>query len=343
MIRDHIMRLLFIPVLGIVISYVSGIITYEKYKDSEIVLATLYFVFLSFCIWRGCQWIHIKLRNSYTDNQKPFSKLLSITIISGLYGSAICGILCLLWMRFSKEIFRWSPIGKSVFFSVLAVVVFTLVYEVLYLSKEREIDNKIVVQLDQELTQAEMTALRNELDPHFIFNSLNTLSYLIPNDAVKASMFNRKLGEVYKYFLINKNKELVTLENEIEFIKSYHYLLQIRHDHKLHLHMNVSDEDSRDVLIIPCALEILVENAIKHNEFTEGRPMHVSISLEGKFIVVQNTVMLRPYPVDSTRIGLKNLAAQYLLISKHPILNESSKEKFTVKLPVIKNPKNEYI
>jgi LytS/YehU family sensor histidine kinase len=161
-------------------------------------------------------------------------------------------------MRFSKEEFRWATINKFVLASVFAVVLFTLVYEILYLSKEREIDNKIVDQLDQELNQAEMIALRNELDPHFIFNSLTALSQLIEHDSSKAIQFNRKLAEVYRYFLINKNKDRVTIENEIEFIRNYIFLLQIRHDNKLHLSIEPGNKDISKMYIIPCALQILV-------------------------------------------------------------------------------------
>ena len=336
MIRDQIMRLLFIPLLGIAIAYLSGIISYHKYNTAEITGAYVYFVFTSYVIWVGCQWIHIKLRNLYTVNQKPFSKLLSISVISGLYGSAIACILCLLWMRFSREEFYWSPINKFIISSVLAVIVFTLVYEILYLSKEREIDNKIVDQLDQELNQAEMIALRNELDPHFIFNSLNTLSQLIVQDPSKATTFNQKLAEVYKYFLINKNKELITVENEIEFIKSYFFLLQIRHENKLQLFIKIDKEDLSNISIIPCALQILVENAIKHNQFTYDHPLYISIFIEEKHMVVQNTIMPRTSPAESTKIGLRNLNAQYLITAKRHIISEKSNNRFTIKLPVIK-------
>lgn len=329
------MRLLFIPLLGMGISYLSGIISYEKYSVAEIIAASLYFIFTSFFIWMGCQWIHIKLRNIYTVNQSPFSKLLSISVISGLYGSAIAVLLCLLWMRFSKEIFNWSSINKFVIASVLAVIVFTLVYEILYLSKEREIDNKIVDQLDQELSQAEIMALRNELDPHFIFNSLNTLSHLIVNDSDKAHMFNRKLAEVYKHFLINKNKESIQLEEEIEFIRNYYYLLQIRHDNKLGLFIELDEQKQKSIYIIPCALQILVENAIKHNQFTNEFPLNIFIYTEPKFIVVQNSLMPRASPVISTRVGLRNLDAQYRIITHKHIIQEQSGSRFTVKLPTI--------
>lgn len=331
------MRLLFIPLLGIGIAYLSGIVSYQKYNTAEITGTYLYFIFTSYSIWAGCQWIHIKLRNLFTINQKPFSKLLSISTISGLYGIAIAGILCLLWMRFSRETFLWAPINKFILSSVLAVIVFTLVYEILYLSKEREIDNKIVDQLDQELSQAEMIALRNELDPHFIFNSLNTLSQLIVQDASKAIPFNMKLAEVYKYFLINKNKELVTAEKEIEFIKNYFFLLEIRHENKLKLSIEIEKEQLLDILIIPCALQILVENAIKHNQFTNDNPLYIYIFIEGKHMVVQNTIRPRASPAESTKIGLRNLNAQYLITVRHHIISEKSNNRFTVKLPIIKN------
>jgi sensor histidine kinase YesM len=119
------------------------------------------------------------MRQFYTIGQNPFSKIASVCIISGLYGAAVAGMFCLTWLRISKEEFSWSTVVEFIIFSVLAVIVFTLVYEVLYLSKERERDTQMVVQLDKELTRAEMMALRNELDPHFIFNSLTALSYLI--------------------------------------------------------------------------------------------------------------------------------------------------------------------
>lgn len=336
MVRDQIMRMLFIPLLGIGIAYLSGIISYNMYNSIEIAAANFYFIFTSYCIWAGCQWIHIKLRNLYMINQKPFSKLLSISLISGIYGSAIAGILCLLWMRFSREEFNWNSVNKFILCSVLAVVVFTLVYEILYLSKEREIDNKIVDQLDQELNQAELIALRNELDPHFIFNSLNTLSQLIVDDAAKANLFNRKLAEVYKYFLINKNKEVILVKDEIEFIKNYFFLLQIRHDNKLHLFIDLEKEDLSTVRIIPCALQILIENAIKHNQFTNEHPLDIFIFIEHRHVVVQNTIQPRASPAESTMIGLRNLNAQYLISTKHHIISEKSETRFTVRLPIIR-------
>jgi sensor histidine kinase YesM len=334
MIKDKLLRFVFTPLLGILISYVSGIITYNRYSVVELIGGLLYFVFVSFCIWRGCQWIHLKMRQFYTIGQNPFSKIASVCLISGLYGVAVAGMLCLTWLRISREEFSWSEVAQFIIFSVLAVIVFTLVYEILYLSKERETDTQMVSQLDQELTRAEIMALRNELDPHFIFNSLTALSYLISNDSVKADLFNRKLAEVYKYFLINKEKELIVVEKEIDFIKNYFFLLTIRHDHKLEVHIKVDEEKAKQFLIIPCALQILIENAIKHNKFTQESPLHIYIFIDQDYLAVQNPLEKQTV-TGTTKIGLKNLATQYRLLTKTNIIVEESENNFIVKLPLV--------
>jgi LytS/YehU family sensor histidine kinase len=179
-------------------------------------------------------------------------------------------------------------------------------------------------------------ALRNELDPHFIFNSLTALSYLISNDSEKANVFNRKLAEVYKYFLINKEKEIISLEKELEFIKSYFFILNIRHDDKLKLNINFDGKDTSQFYIIPCALQILAENAIKHNEFTFEHPLHVEISIQADYLVVQNSGKHKQAITGTPKIGLKNLEAEYHLLVKKAIQIETSGNKFIVKLPLLK-------
>jgi LytS/YehU family sensor histidine kinase len=334
MIRDYYLKIFCIPLLGIIIPIVSGNITYSKYTFPELLLANCYFVFISFCIWSGSQWIHRKLRPVFKINQSPFIKILSLCMISAPFGASIGVMLNMIWLRISRETFSWDNIFKFVLFTSLAVVVFTLVYEILFLSKERELDTKIVDQLDRERTQAELIILKNELDPHFIFNSLNTLSQLITTNPGKAHLFNSRLASVYKYFLINKERELIPLQDELEFIHNYMFLLQIRHDDRLSLHTDFR-EDAQNIKILPCALQILVENAIKHNEFTEEKPLMITISMNGEYLKVSNNTKPKINTVNSTGIGLKNLSARYRLICHKDILVESSNTDFVVKLPLI--------
>lgn len=256
-------------------------------------------------------------------------------MVSVLYGISIGGILTIAWLKLSNETFAWSNLCKFLALCMLSIIVFTLVYEVLFLSKERELDTKIVNQLDHERARAEMALLHSELDPHFMFNSLNTLSHLIVNDPVTAHSFNSKLATVYKYFLLNKERELISLHDELEFITDYFFLLQIRHDNKLQLQTELNGDEGK-TMVLPFALQILVENAVKHNEFTEKNPLTITIAINGQYLKVSNNTKPKPYLANSTGIGLRNLSSRYRLVCNKNIVIENSAEKFIVKIPLIR-------
>lgn len=331
------MRLIFIPLLGIAIPFFSEIISYNLYSPLELLAINLYFIFMSFCIWTSSGWLHNKMRYLFTVKQNPFIKITSISLTNSLFGAAIAGIFSLIWYKISKETFAWEPVFKCICFSALAIVLFTLVYEILFLSKERELDTKIVDQLDWERSKAEMSVLKNELEPHFIFNSLNALSNLIINDPETAYEFNHKLATVYKYFLINKDRELITLQRELEFIENYFFVLQIRHDNKLHFTTEFQNVHEGSLMILPYALQVLVENAIKHNEFTDADPLLIKVVMNGEYILVKNNKRPKPYYVSSTGIGLRNLSSRYKLACNKDILVETTDKEFIVKLPIIKS------
>ena len=334
--KDRTLRIIFIPLLGLVIPFFSGIVSYERYNIAQLLFIHLYFIFLSFCIWLGASWVHRKLRFLFKTVQNPIVKVLSVSVIGGLFGAAITAIFCLVWYKFSSENFDWLPISKCVAFSSMAVVLFTMVYEIIFLGRQKTLYSKMVEQLDWERSKAEMSVFRNELDPHFMFNALNTLSYLILHDPQTAHQFNSKLASVYKYFLLNKDREMITLEGELEFIENYFFVLQIRHDSKLSFKNEIVAHDGA-IMIVPYALQILVENAIKHNEFSESHPLEIRVMLNGEYLIVTNNKKEKAYKVNSTNIGLKNLRNRYQLLCNKNILVEDSAEEYTVKLPLIKS------
>ena len=337
MVRDFPLRLLFIPLLGLLIPFASGIITYEKYSTLQIVISSGYFLLTSFIIWGGCNWIHMRLRPLFRKSPNPFLKIVFISIVSALYGAAAGGTMTMVWFRISYNAFSWDKFFAFIAFVTMAVLVFTLVYEILFLSKERELDTKIVEELDRERVQAELHILHNELDPHFIFNSLNTLNHLILTNPEAAHVFNSKLAQVYKYVLINKNKDLVSLFSELEFIESYLALLQVRHDNKLSFEYDARETMTRKVMMPPCALQTVVENAIKHNEFSAENPLKIKLTLNGEYLKVSNNKRPKPYLADSTKIGLRNLSSRYKLLCNKNIVIENDGSNFLVKLPLISN------
>lgn len=336
MIKDLVLKAIFIPLLGICLPILSGLISYRLYSVTELIAANVLFILTSYAIWAGCNWIHIRLRPLYRPINNVPSKILAVCLVSAVYGASTGWLSSMIWMELSREVFTWNGIVRFIAASVAAVILFTLIYEILFLNKERELDNKVVNQLDKERSQAEWQALANELEPHFIFNSLTTLNHLIRTAPEEALQFNNRLASVYKYMLLNKTKELISLEDEMEFIRSYFYLLHIRHDDKLKLETSLNGS-SQHVLLPPGSLQILVENAIKHNDFSETDPLHINISLQQDYLKVSNPVKPRQYSVPSTRIGLKNLGARYMLLTNKSIVVENNRESFTVKLPLI-NP-----
>ena len=334
MIKDLLLKIIFIPILGIGLPLISGIVTYNRYSIFQLIAANLFFILTSFTIWKGCNWIHIKLRPLYRPISNPFSKIAAVCFVSALYGACTGGLSSLVWFKISREPFSWKDFYIFIAACIAAVIVFTLIYEILFLSKERELDTKIVDQLDKELSQAELQVLNNEMDPHFLFNSLNTLNHLILNEPKQAHLFNNHLAQVYKYFLINKNKELIPLKDELEFIESYFFLLQIRHDNKLQLQTMLGGK-SATVMIPPCSLQVLVENAIKHNEFSNTNPLLIKISLNDHYLQVSNNINPKLYAVNSTGIGLKNLSSRYKLLFRKDISIATPRDSFIVKLPLI--------
>ena len=318
------------------IPFFSGIISYSHYSPLELVAINLYYILLSFCIWSGASWIHRKSRFIFKTFRNPIIKVFSISLIGGLFGAAISGVFSISWYKISGETFEWAPITRCVAFSSLAVLLFTLLYEILFLSTQRVLYTKIVDQLDWERSKAEMSVLKNEIEPHFIFNSLNTLSWLILNDPNTAHQFNSKLASVYKYFLINKDRELITLQGELEFIENYFFVLQVRHDNKLHLSTDLSNHHEGTLMILPYALQVLLENAVKHNEFSEADPLYITVALNGEYIYVKNNKKPKSYPVNSTGVGLRNLSSRYRLVCHKDILVETTDNEFIVKLPLIK-------
>ncbi len=335
MIKDKFLRLIFIPVLGIFIPFFSGMITYGIYSTTELIAINLYFIFMSFCIWTSCGWLHHKVRSWFTLDQNTFIKVLTVCSTNALFSGAITGVFSLIWFKISTENFSWDTFLKCIAFTSLAVVILTLLYEILYLSKERLQDKKKVNQLDRERTKAEMSVLNNEIEPHFIFNSLNTLSHLIANDPGTALAFNNKLASVYKYYLLNKNREIISLESELDFLDNYFFLLQIRHDNKLSLTTELNSHHEGTLMIMPYALQLLVENAIKHNEFTDAEPLKIKVMLNGEYLHIRNNKRPKPYLVTSTGVGLRNLSSRYRIFCKKDIVVETTDTDFIVKLPLI--------
>ncbi len=336
MIKDATLKLFFIPLTGILIPVLSGLFHLRNFSLIEDILSTLLFILVSLFIWQGTITLVSYIRNTACAKKGLAHSILMLIFSVACFAAVLSSSFSLLWQKiFTGTLNNRATFTYSLSYSLTALFI-GMIYEVLFLKKELELDTKIVNQLDLERQYAEMNVLKNELDPHFIFNSLTTLSHLVGNDCQKADLFVNKLAQAYKYLLINKDRELITLEEELRFIADYFYLLRIRHDDKLKMKIRIDHKEDEQLMILPCALQILVENAIKHNYFTEEDPLVIEIYLNKSYLYVVNNIHSKPYLVDSTHIGLRNLSSRYRLTCQKDIVIHDLKDKFLVKLPIIK-------
>jgi two-component system, LytTR family, sensor kinase len=176
--------------------------------------------------------------------------------------------------------------------------------------------------------------LKSQVNPHFLFNSLNTVSSLIHSKPEKAEEFINNLSSVYRYILENGQKDKVPLQSELDLINRYFDLHRVRDEEKILLSIDYSD--AGDYQILPVSLQILLENAIKHNIATRENPLKISISFEDQHIIVKNNLQKKASQLKSTGIGLKNLAERIRLISGKDLIIEETNDFFLVKIPLLK-------
>ena len=188
-------------------------------------------------------------------------------------------------------------------------------------------------QLREEKLIFQNETLKTQVNPHFLFNSLNTLSSLVAVQPEVAEEFIHRLSSIYRYILENSSKDRVPLSEELSFIKDYFYLHKIRDDGKILLDIRVDESDKSEIL--PVSLQILVENAIKHNKATRESPLRISIYIENKHVIVKNNLQKMALQLKSTQIGLKNLAQRVSLISKKILIIEETNTYFIVKIPLL--------
>ena len=191
---------------------------------------------------------------------------------------------------------------------------------------------KRVAEVENQLTQYRYDTLKNQLNPHFLFNSLNTLSGLIYIDVDKADAFIHRLSKLYRYILEIQRVEVVPIETELELAQDFLYLNNIRFNQYVETSINL---DSKEGYLVPMSLQLLIENAFKHNIISESSPLNIEISREGDYIQVKNNVQLKLEKEPSHELGLNNLKERYAVLTDKLVKIEESEGYFTVQVPIL--------
>lgn len=229
-----------------------------------------------------------------------------------------------------------SHIFKSFYILFIGLLCLYLQFSLDRLIKKQIDANSQLLELQKENLQSQFQMLKQQVNPHFLFNSLNVLTSLIKLDPDMAEKFTEQLSKVYRYVLENKEKDLVPVKTEMEFLRAYIFLLDIRFNGKVIIEIEF-DESREDRFLLPLSLQLLIENAIKHNTFSKKSPLYVRLFIDDEeFLNVVNNLQSRETHFASTGIGLKNIMNRYTLISERLPEFKKTDDRYIARIPLLK-------
>jgi two-component system, LytTR family, sensor kinase len=267
--------------------------------------------------------------------EKSVPKRIVIQVFLGVVFILFCRILIYIWIEpivpFKIDnLFRVTTYVIYVMFSILI----NLIFFANFFFRQWITSIKKAEILEKEKTQVQFDNLKNQLNPHFLFNALTSLNSLIFDNPQLASDFLQNLSKVYRYVLQNKDKNLVTLGTELNFIENYIFLLKTRFEEAIKINLDICEKD-KEKGIVPVTLQILIENATKHNIINTHKPLTIEIKSSGDYLTVWNNHQPKKLMENSNKQGLENMKSLYRFYSKLPIIVEDTTEQYLIKIPLI--------
>jgi two-component system LytT family sensor kinase len=327
---------LLIPWFVPVISYL--LIGYPYFSSlSNFVLGTAMVLLMTILAFIPHDWAAQYMASKYPS--------LHSSVRRAVYTFVAFWVLTIIYISFyGFLIIRFRPLNAQLdvtkmlnvyLFEFVAVIILTCLYEGnYYLIRWKEIKiNK--EEIKKAGMQSQLQSLKSQINPHFLFNSLNTLSALITDEPKRAEQFVDEMAKVYRYLLQTNQHELTTLDRELIFIKSYYHLLKTRYDRGVELIIEV-DQSDLNRKIPPLTLQLLVENAVKHNAILESNPLCIKISSIGnQLLEVRNNILTKSTPVKSNKLGLANIFARYSLLAETQPVVDMGQDHFSIQLPLL--------
>lgn len=285
-------------------------------------------------IWESLRYINRRL-----DKTLPYEKSLSKRMATQMiYGGVVGLLIRAIIYTFGEPYlpFKLDDLFVATTWALFIAFPATInlgFFTVYFIDRWKEglIKNE---RLEKEKSQVQFDNLKNQMNPHFLFNALTSLNSLIFENQQLASEFLQQLAKVYRYVLQNKDRNFVSLQTEIDFIRHYVQLLETRFESALTIRFDVSLE-SRERAVVPVTLQILIENALKHNVVDRRQPLSIEIVTLGDYLVVTNNLQPRKLVETSNKVGLENLKTLYRFLTDKPVLIEKTDERFAVKVPLV--------
>ena len=334
-VRRHLIESVFIFLLGVP----AAILFCDNCWDQ----ASFYYITIPFSgfvwvmLWKGNELIFDGLNTFLPWQRAPLKRLLINVLLTISYTVVAMTGITLLFFYFAgvepEEISLKMAVNYSGSAVVITIIIATFVSaRGFFLSwRDLAVQNE---RLKKESLSSQYEVLKQQVNPHFLFNSLNTLTNLVYEDPDQSAKFIKELSNVYRYVLESHGKEVLALDEELDFVNSYVFLQQIRYGDLLRVEIDLPRNS--DILIPPLCLQMLIENAIKHNEVSAPHPLQIQIGFSDNYLVVANKVRRREkMPEHSVKIGLKNIQSRYSLLSEQPVILNEEEGQFVVKLPAL--------
>jgi sensor histidine kinase YesM len=264
-------------------------------------------------------------------------------LVIGFFASFFVSILTIFLLRIFQEVIvngktfeEFIQNENSSYYVISIIITFfiALFFYAFHFYKAYN-ENKVKEQkIIAGTASAKFESLKNQIDPHFLFNSLNVLSSLIEENPDNAQRFTTSLSKIYRYVLEQKDKELVTVQEELNFAKTYMNLLKMRFENSISFELP-ENYDNIDAKVVPLSLQLLLENTIKHNVVSEQKPLHIKIFIKDNYLIVQNDLQKKEVLQDRKGVGLQNIISRYAILTNRKVLIESTESIFAVHLPIL--------
>ncbi|MBT3385938.1 MAG: histidine kinase [Prolixibacteraceae bacterium] len=298
--------------------------------------SSIYSILIGGSMGLGIIWIVKKLDRKYPWLKNPVKRLTYQLVYTILYCSIIILITALL-MKFnvmgkvsSEVVWQNSLFMIKIAFTFLILSMLITNSIMFFVNWKKSV--VLQEQLKREQLDLQYETLKSQVNPHFLFNSLNSVTSLIKKDPDKAILFVKKLSDVYRYVLEQKDNEIVTIESELKFLDSYIFLQKIRFGENLLINVDVADRNKN---IIPLSLQMLMENMIKHNVISKEFPLTIDIFTRDKnYLVMKNSLKKKP-ALSTGNLGIENIRSRFEFFTDKPLLINESETHFTVEIPIL--------
>jgi sensor histidine kinase YesM len=278
----------------------------------------------------------------YLDKIFEVDRFTQKRVVIGFLSSFLVSILVIFLLRvFAAVIIEQRSFSEfwreetlaNYLVSIILTFIVTLAFHAFYFYKSYN-ENKVKEQkIIAGSASAQFESLKNQIDPHFLFNSLNVLSSLIEENPDTAQKFTTSLSKVYRYVLEQKDKELISVEEELKFAKTYMNLLKMRFENSITF--EVPEFENDEAKVVPLSLQLLLENCIKHNIVSEKKPLHIKIYIEANELIIENNKQIKEVLQDRKGVGLQNIVSRYAILTRRNVIIQESETVFRVKLPIL--------